>query len=263
MPKQNRVARTKDDLKRELEDQLDNLRMSCIAYDNGNEAAGKTIAGTLRVLLYSRGEHNRGLLDQLGYRAAAKFVSSCDAFDEENYAPRVTILQIRVTEHDVQWSPKLHSDPHCSDSRKLSFTDWWSEEIAVDGKTKRFTRMNLVMNVADTDGGAHVDAGLVDSYMDLTRGNSLGYWYGDNELPLVGRPVLACMRQIAQEIIATLKAYAPELGERVEPIVPLIDPPPTGVKGPKLRIKGSLPEHLRGIENLQGSFSLAPVRRKY
>jgi hypothetical protein len=260
MPKPNRVPRSKEDLKNELNDQLEILRTSCIAFDNGAEAVGKSIATSLRVLLYSH-KQSRGLLDQLGYRSD-KFISSCEKFDENNIAPRINLLAINVTSTAVTWIPKATDDPQCVDSRKLAFVDWWSEIIARDGMCKTFSRMDLVMNVADTDGGAHVDPDLVESYMDLTRGNSLGYKFGEKNIPFVGRPVLTCMRQIAHEVIATLRANAPELGDRVSPVVPPDREPAEILSGGQsIQIVGNLPEKFRGMDNLQGTATMNPTKK--
>ena len=259
MSKHNRVARSKDDLRQELMDQLDLLRVSCSAYDSGIEAAGKTIATMLRVLLYSH-KQSRGLLDQLGYRNG-RFISSCEEFDELNYAPRPTLLHINVAAAGVNWEPRAISDPHCKVSRRLPFAEWWDETIVLDGKGRRFTRMGLVMHVADTDGGAHVDPGLDDSYMDLTRGNSIGYLFGDEKIPFLGRPVLACMRQIAHEVLATLQQNVAELGERVLPVIPPYIEPVPNQSGKTIRIIAKVPAHPEGRQDMQANFGIKPVKR--
>jgi len=240
-------------------DQLDLLRVSCTAYDDGIEAAGKTIATMLRVLLYSHNE-SRGLLDQLGYRNG-RFISSCEKFNELNYAPRPMLLHINVTPTGVNWEPRAVSDPHCKESRRLPFAEWWSETIVLDGKGRKFTRMGLVKHVADTDGGAHVDPGLDDWYMDLTRGNSIGYMFGDEAVPFIGRPVLACMRQIAHEVLATLQRNAPELGERVRPVIPPYVESAPNQPGQKVRIVGKVPEHFQGRKDVQANFDIKPAKR--
>lgn len=260
MPKRNRVARSKDDLKQELIDQLALLRVSCTAYDDGIEAAGKTIATTLRVFLYTRGQ-SYGLLGQLGYRNG-RFISSCEKFDESNYAPRPMLLYMNVSETGVSWEPRAVSDPHCKESRKLPFSDWWGETIVLDAKGRKFSRMDLVMHVADTDGGAHVDPGLEDSYMDLTRGNSIGYMFGDQKIPFNGRPVLACMRQIAHEVFATLRENVAELGELVRPVIPPYIESPPNQSGQKVRIVGKIPVHFEGLHDMQATFGIHPVKRK-
>jgi len=63
-----------------------------------------------------------------------------------------------------------------------------------------------VLNVANTDGGGHVDPALDEAYLDLSRNNSLGWVInkGDVQRPFPP-PVMACVRQIAHEVLETLK----------------------------------------------------------
>ena len=81
---------------------------------------------------------------------------------------------------------------------------------AQQGKT--FCRRDLILNVADTDGGAHVDPYLDEAYMGLSRKNSLGWIFfnGNIEEAFRGRPELACMRQIAEEVLITLRENTQE-----------------------------------------------------
>ncbi len=71
------------------------------------------------------------------------------------------------------------------------------------------TRCDLVLNVADSDGGAHVDPSLDEAYMDLSRNNSLGWILreGDAVGPFPP-PVMACVRQIGHEVLVTLREKA-------------------------------------------------------
>ena len=78
-----------------------------------------------------------------------------------------------------------------------------------------FNRRELIQNVANTDGGAHVDPELDEGYMRFSRENSLGWVVGEDNIEeaLKGRPELACMRQIAHEVLISLKEKAPEYFE--------------------------------------------------
>jgi hypothetical protein len=72
------------------------------------------------------------------------------------------------------------------------------------------SRRELILHVAETDGGAHVDPALDEAYMDLSRNNSLGWMLreGDVVRPFPP-PVLPCIRQIAHEVLITLRVKAP------------------------------------------------------
>jgi len=66
-------------------------------------------------------------------------------------------------------------------------------------------RRDLILAVANKDGGAHVDPVLDEKYANLSRGNSLAWRYRGprGDIPLEG-PEKAAVRQIAHEVLKTL-----------------------------------------------------------
>ncbi|MFZ5723957.1 MAG: hypothetical protein ACOY33_09910 [Pseudomonadota bacterium] len=94
----------------------------------------------------------------------------------------------------------------------MKFEEWWNNPVLKTMPTKYFSRREIVTYVADCDGGAHVDPALDEAYMKLSRGNALGHrmLYGSVELPMAG-PELACIRQIAHEVLETLKVKAKDI----------------------------------------------------
>ena len=79
-----------------------------------------------------------------------------------------------------------------------------------------------MLNVADTDGGAHVDPELEEAYMAISRENSLGWFFGDGNTTsaVERRPEQACMRQIAHEVLSTIHQFVPEFSQYAHPIIP-------------------------------------------
>lgn len=90
--------------------------------------------------------------------------------------------------------------------RWLQFDKWWNSNVIKDNNGRFFCRRDLTLNVANTDGGGHVDPTLDEAYLDLSRNNSLGWIIqkGDVQEPFPP-PVMACIRQIAHEVLNTLK----------------------------------------------------------
>jgi hypothetical protein len=81
--------------------------------------------------------------------------------------------------------------------------------VIEDSAGRHFSRRDLVLAVANKDGGAHVDPQLDDSYVALSRMNSIGFaWIGPNGVsePL-DSPVPASVRQIAYEVAQTLERH--------------------------------------------------------
>ena len=71
------------------------------------------------------------------------------------------------------------------DKQLVNYQNWWDgKKVIAEGKkqtkppTKQisFTRRDLIKLVADTDGGAHVDAAINTDYHKLRNENLLG-WY--------------------------------------------------------------------------------------
>jgi hypothetical protein len=56
--------------------------------------------------------------------------------------------------------------------------DWWHDPVLTDADGAAFSREDLVLLVANKDGGAHVDRTLPPEYAALTRNNSIGVTHG-------------------------------------------------------------------------------------
>ncbi len=230
MSKQKRIQRPKDELKNELREQLQLLRHSCEAFDRGFEAIGKHISLSLRVLLHHRGK-SRSLLDQMGYRSG-KFLDSAGPLNPRNLLTECNLVAMRASNAGASYLPLIGIGDGPLPMRAAPFVDWWNEPVLKDNRGRTFCRRELVLNVADTDGGAHVDPELEEAYMALSRENSLGWVFGDGDVQsaLAGRPELACMRQIAHEVLSTIYQFVPEFRDVAVPVVP-VQPAPEAQNG--------------------------------
>ncbi|KMZ11485.1 hypothetical protein BHUM_05471c [Candidatus Burkholderia humilis] len=96
-------------------------------------------------------------------------------------------------------------------TRVDDFPVWWTCPVLKDNKGRFMSRFDIVSHIANSDGGAHVDPELDEAYMALSRQNSLGWHFTKCDIveAIVGRPELACVRQIAHEVLETLKQRAP------------------------------------------------------
>lgn len=210
MIKIKRVARSKDDLRQELVNQISLLKNSCESYDSGLEAIGKHIALILRVLFHHHGK-SRSLLEQLGLRDS-RFMDSAGPLNPNNLISEMPMVCIRMGGNEARYLASCQIGGSPFPPRQVKFVEWWNEPVLKDQQGRKFCRRELVQNVADTDGGAHVDPDLEEAYMDLSRNNSLGWMFtiGDIEEKFKGKPELACIRQIAHETLASLEMIAPE-----------------------------------------------------
>lgn len=236
-----RVSRDPAELKQMLIEQVELLQMASTNYDAGRKSAAKHLAVALRVLLHET-RKSKGLLHQLGLRHIR--------FSEWNYTtfPRIRngeryrpIRNDLTLEMDVMvgagesarpTSIAIPVGPFCR--LALPFTDrtkseyvaplssqgveirkrfhqWWSDEVVRDKEGRSFSRRDLVLHVADTDGGAHVDPSLEANYLTFSRKNSLEWKFkpeGEEWKSIPGAHI-ACIRQIAHEVLETLRRSAP------------------------------------------------------
>jgi len=220
MTKPKRVQRPKNELKRELIDQLQLLRHSCQAFDSGLEAAGKYISLNLRVLLHDH-RQSRALLDQLGFRSG-RYLTSAPPLNPRNLLTECNLVAMRLSNAEARYLPLIATGGGPLPLQPIPFVNWWNDPVLKDNRNRILCRRELVLNVADTDGGAHVDPELEEAYMAISRENSLGWVFGNgNETSAVeGRPELACMRQIAHELLSTVHQFVPEFSQYAQPIIP-------------------------------------------
>lgn len=219
MTKPKRVQRPKDELKKELIEQLQLLRHACRAFDGGLEAVAKYISVSLRVLLHHHGQ-SRALLDQLGLRSG-RYLTSAPPLNPRNNLTECNLVLMQVGTTRARYIPLIAAGSSPFPLQPISFVDWWNNPVLKDNRGRTFCRCELVLNVADTDGGAHVDPELEEAYMAISRKNSLGWVFNNagKDSALEGRPELACMRQIAHELLTTIHQFVPEFSQYAEPVV--------------------------------------------
>jgi len=212
------VPQSQSDLERHLEEQLQALEILTDQYDQGADILAKQMAGILR-LLFHQTKNSHSLLGQLDKLGIQFFDTACPP--EPN--------QITSYSGLVMWAvggkyfPLLDSNPQFH--KQVDFQTWWNSTVLIDGQKNEFSRSRLILLVADKDGGAHVDPTLPADYAELSRSNSLGRLYGDgvNWFP-VEHPELASVRQIAHEVLKTLRpGYTKTVTLPPSPLPPIIN----------------------------------------
>jgi hypothetical protein len=212
-----KVVRSDQDLLALLRDQFELLNKACLRYDSGDELEVINVASRLRVIL----QGPKSLIGQLHLAKHLRFRdTSTHRLDPER---NICIANIwpQVMPDGARWRPLLDGwpDGHPKPPPQHLMA-WWTEPImptsTPDGfdHTPRFSRENLVLSVANQDGGAHVD--LRDAgYDQLTRDHftlEVAVRSGDTVSPykpVQGNAVNVCIRQIAHEVLFTLSVDLP------------------------------------------------------
>lgn len=199
---------THDDLQQHLVEQIQFLKASCDAYDNGFDAEAKRIATVVRVLVHDTAS-SHSLLGQLSMKVGY-FFDSAPPLQNENLLSQSPLLMIG-TGKDTYLAP-LDSGPTFA-HRGRPFSGWWDDPIFKDHQGRELSRRELILTAANQDGGAHIDPALNEAYAELAKNNSLGWTIDDggNQRPMSGA-VKAAIRQIGHEMLRTLeKGYRKEM----------------------------------------------------
>lgn len=207
-----KIPQSSSDLKKQLYDQLELLKKLAELYDKGGTVAAKAMATSIRVLVHDT-KSSKSLLSQV----SQKNIDFYDTVGSEKNAigsdsKRIGSYHglVGVGVANSTYIPYL-DEPIPGHSKYVPFDEYWNRKIFIDGKNNVFTRKDVVLAIANQDGGAHVDPNLEEKYVELSRNNSMGLKSGinDNLKPLEGAE-LAAVRQIGHEIIRTLDSNYPK-----------------------------------------------------
>jgi len=193
-------------------------------YDAGDFSEAKRLAATLRLLLHDT-KKSRSLLTQLGLKNKLRFVDTAGAIERDRYEVlpggrfRASIA-IAVPLAPIAWGSWkgfrfiARLDDHRTSFNPLPFNTWWTSPVVAIPPKFRLTRRDLVLGVANQDGGAHVDASLREQFAGVARQRFiLGYrkkplfiaTIQDPERKGPANPSLPMIRQIAYEVTKTLE----------------------------------------------------------
>lgn len=195
----SKQPQTNDDLRGHLRDHLAFLQASAASFDNGFEAEAKRMAVSVRVLVHDT-DKSHALLTQLNL-INQEFVDSALPYDSRSIVAHAGLVVLASGGTKRGYVAHLGG----TTERRLPFEEWWSAPIFVDDQKATISRRGLVLAMANQDGGAHVDPALDETYARLSRGNSMGWMFGNETNTSPVRDVeLVSMRQLTHEVLTTL-----------------------------------------------------------
>ncbi|WP_141872972.1 hypothetical protein [Microbacterium saperdae] len=239
---------TREELEQHLVDTLEFMQAANERFDAGRVQWAKQLAVHIRLLVHHT-KNSHALLEQLDVRTRWGWLDAASDINPRNLAatPGPVAMSIEQPAEGqpliVNYQPDLGSVPSGPGRRLRRFPGWWQRPIVRDLYKNEFTREEIVLAVANKDGGAHVDRRLPARLDNLKNGASLGHLasldsdgnmqFGvhanlvetdtpvpalDSELgiDLVRQsPIPALIRQFSYEVIETVRERAPEIFARV------------------------------------------------
>lgn len=208
------TKRSKKNLMRNLKEQVSFMISSCQAYDRGAIAEAKRLSVTVRMLVHDTSS-STSLLGQLDSKVTASFYNTapketprsiCGYFGLIGLAMRPNIAGV--------FAPRLDNLQKVAKPYMVPFAEWWDTVVIRDEEGKTFSRKEIILNIANKDGGAHVDPRLNKAYSMLSNGQTVG-WQGvqGGKIENVRFIELATARQIAHEVLGSLARNMPSAFE--------------------------------------------------
>ena len=193
---------TAEELQEHLNDQMAFLASSAKSFDEGFEGESKRIATAIRVLVHDT-KHSKSILSQLDLKDRS-FWNTCDPENYDNLVSHSGLVVNLMEKNGATYRAFLDDGYH--PPYETPFDEWWNQVIFVDSAKRKLSRRDLVLTVANQDGGAHVDASLDKTYAELSRNNALGWVYQKDDEPQIEMkgPEKAALRQICHEVLRTL-----------------------------------------------------------
>ena len=204
MNSKNQYYRTQSELLESLNQQIDLLHLSCNNFDNGNMNAALYMASTIRVLLHHT-EKSFSILNQL---------KNCFNIDRKNLYDPSAIVRSNLSNYKVEVisdsEVKMNVCPILSKSNNLvNFESWW-HNISIYWETYTLSRKDIILLLANKEGGSHVDPKIPEELMLLKRNISPTVVFIINSIPLSIKAeefMRNAVRTIAQEVIFTFDDY--------------------------------------------------------
>ncbi len=202
------MNKTNNPLSTKFEDQIKLLKTLCNCYDEGKEILALSIATAIRVLVHDT-KFSTSLLTYLGKKTGHFLSTNSQTPDEPFHLGLVRRINVGVIDGvggEAKYWPLSDERyfPSPRHSRLLPFQDWWEEQI-FRNHNHNLTRGDLVLAVANKDGGAHVDSEVETRYDQFRQS-----WSGGSTLVGIKSgllrgydniPTFPAIRQIAHELL--------------------------------------------------------------
>jgi hypothetical protein len=198
------ATRSRPALERKLADQQELLDMCGTAYDAGRRVAAYPLAVSIRVMVHQT-PASHSLLTLLGLQDTMTFADTAWHMDPRNLLPAHPGLSVIEATMGVgsSWVPR-HSADADQVNPAVKFAEWWNAVILRDTTGRTWTRRRIVLELANKEGGAHVDPSQPVDLRALEDDNSMGWTHSDpivgDQQSMLNGPLLPSVRQIAYEL---------------------------------------------------------------
>ncbi|KKP70151.1 hypothetical protein A2X44_00385 [candidate division CPR3 bacterium GWF2_35_18] len=196
------------ELKDNLNQQIIFLKRSFDTFDKGNFDEGIRIATSIRVLLHDT-QRQKSLLTLLGIKEDLLFYDTAISYNPNSLTRQILLVEIQLSSlpNESRYkAPLSEGVPIRYINPKIQFETWWSKNIVIkDESGNTFSRKDLILNICDKEGGAHVDLNLDNNFALLSKKNLKMFQINKNTEILISGGELVSIRQIGYEVLRSLE----------------------------------------------------------
>jgi hypothetical protein len=196
------MANNRTDLEELIKEQIGFLERSCVSFDDGYTDEAKRMAVTVRVLLHDTA-NSHSLFQQLGYKNYM-LINTCPALKDP---PPGRIFQAGLAIPSLKgYIPRCEIPAKTEFPVWLGFRFWWNNAV-IKTVDRTYSRRELVLLLANKEGGAHVNPSITAHYEILKSQGSgvVSFKEGEDPIPMT-KEEHVCLRQITHELLESLKA---------------------------------------------------------
>lgn len=195
------MGNQRSDLEELLQEQIGFLERSCVAFEDGYIDEAKRIAVIVRVLLHDTAI-SHSLFMQLTYKDYM-LIDTCPSLE---VGIPGKIFQAGLAIPSLKGYVPRHKVSSTANPVWLGFDNWWNNPV-IKTKDRTYSRRELVLILANKEGGAHVNPTLTAHFEKLKHEGSGMSISRDGEDPKpMTKEEHACLRQIAYELLESLAA---------------------------------------------------------
>lgn len=204
------MKQSRSEIEEHLREQVGFVLASTERFDNGEIAEAKRLATHIRTMLHDG--HGQSLFTQLGLKRGKRglwFYDTAPDLSDPSIGHGFGLVSLTLSMgpsgSKAVWTPALDPNNLPQGATRRGWHSWWSRWAMKDAPTTGFSRRDIVLPVAQQDGGAHVDPALDGRYAELSRLNAMRWMANTGNGP---KPMphieLMCVRHIAHELLVTL-----------------------------------------------------------
>lgn len=190
------------------------LLRSVDAYESGFTDEARRMALSIRVLLHDT-RKQISLLTHLGLKSGITMYDTASEVDPRQLGAHFSLLTLLLPAPDGKPEParleaRLDGQPASPKPEMQGFDEWWNAVAIRDDDGHHFSRRDIILYLANKDGGAHVDLHVDPIYLRLASGEA-GSWrrWGPGTNELIENIELATARQVTHEVLVSLARHHP------------------------------------------------------